>query len=74
MMSPLQTIAKEHEERVAALEAVQKTAQKQALAARVFPWKSLLHLQSSADVEEETSWLSSVSARLESIEFWIAAM
>ena len=45
VMSPLQTIAKGHEERVAALEAVQMTAQKQALAARVFPWKSLLRLQ-----------------------------
>ena len=64
-----------HEERVAALEAVQKTAQEQALAARVFAVEiSLASSSPSADVGEETSWLSSVSARLESIEFWIAAM
>ena len=99
-LSPLQTISKGHEERVAALEAVQKTAQEQAdlenesdrkqlrddavaiashtqeaLAARVLAVEiSLASSSPSADVGEETSWLSSVSARLESIEFWIATM
>ena len=64
-----------HDERIAALEEVQQTAQVPALAHRVLAVEiSLASLNPSANIEMQTSWLSSVPARLESLESSIAAI
>ena len=74
-LSPLQTMMKVHEERIAALEAVQQTAQVQALAHRVLAVEiSLASLNPSANSVMQTSWLSSVLTRLEALESSIAAI
>ena len=74
-LSPLQTMMKVHEERMATLEEVQHTAQVPVLARRVLAVEtSLASLNPSANIEMQTSWLSSVPARLESLESSFAAI
>ena len=72
-LAPLQTLMRVHEKRMATLEEVQRTAQMPVLARRVLAVETSL-ASLNADIERQSSWMSNVQARLESLETSIAAI